>query len=118
MNLEIETIRGIKVVRVLERRLNSKLASRFKAEFLVMIGQGNHNIVVNLEKVKHIDSSGLGSLLFGLRQAKANGGVLKLVGPQPNVLGLIKIARLESVFEIFEDEEKAISSFFREEENS
>lgn len=117
MKLEIKTIRGIKLIRVLERRLNSKLASRFKAELLVMIGQGDHNIVVNLERVKHIDSSGLGSLLFGLRQAKANGGVLKLASPQPNVLSLIRIARLEGVFEIFEDEEKAISSFSGEGES-
>lgn len=115
MNLETETIRGITTVRVMEEKLDSKLAPKFKIELLTIVAEGKSDILVNLEQVKHVDSSGLGSLLFGLRQAKAQNGTLKLVRPRPSVLNLIRIARLDRVFEIYDNEQSAIESFFEEE---
>jgi len=111
VHYETEDIQGVRILRLLEPKLDSSQAADLKKELLGHVVQGHVNLVINLEKVTYVDSSGLGALLFGLRQARNNGGVLKLVRPQPDVLRLIQIARLDRTLEIFETESEAVASF-------
>jgi anti-anti-sigma factor len=67
--------------------------------------------LVVLSEVNYADSSGLGALLFGLRQLKNLGGQLKLLGAKNRVFNLIKIARLENYLPNFDDKKAAIESF-------
>ena len=101
------------VVKILERRIDSALSPDFKKNLLAHIVQDSPNIIIDLADVEYMDSSGLGALLFGKRQAERFLGNLVIINPGPKVLKLIEIARLSDTLMIFESEKKAISSFHK-----
>lgn len=117
MLYEQDQIGDVCVLRVAEPRLDSTIAPEFKTELLRLVEQeGHRKILVDLKTVEYADSSGLGALLFGLRQSRNFDGILKLVNLNPRVLSLIRIAKLDSVLEAFDDEQEAVESFAEEEE--
>ena len=69
------------------------------------------NIVVDLTKVKFMDSAGLGVLVSGLKLCSKNGGDLVLVGVSDNVRELFHITRLDTVFKMYPDKASAASVF-------
>ncbi|HLK68079.1 MAG TPA: STAS domain-containing protein [Bryobacteraceae bacterium] len=75
---------------------------------------GKVNIVLNLKGVSHIDSSGLGTLVFGLARLRKAGGSLALVGLNRSHVELLLLTRLAIAFELFENEQDAVNSFFPE----
>ena len=72
---------------------------------------GSRDILFNMEHVTTIDSSGIGELVSAYTTVSNRGGRLKLLGLPPKVQDLLQITQLVTVFEIFEDESEAISSF-------
>lgn len=73
---------------------------------------GNVNIVLNLKDVSHIDSAGLGTLVFGLARLRKAGGKLALVNLNRSHLELFLLTKLALAFELFDDEQEAVNSFF------
>jgi anti-sigma B factor antagonist len=65
--------------------------------------------VVNLAEVSYMDSSAIAVLVELLKAIRANGGVVYLTNLQKRVNGLLHIARLDSIFQIREDETRALS---------
>jgi anti-anti-sigma factor len=98
------------VLRITDKRLDNHRAPAFKAH-LLKITEAYHRIVVNLEQVTFVDSSGLGSLLFGRRLVEEQKGDLKLCYPQRRVTSLLHISQLDKVFEIYPNEKAAVESF-------
>jgi anti-sigma B factor antagonist len=111
MKLKTINKNNITILRLEEERLDTAVAADLKAHLLVLIDQGAKNFLIDLVKVEYADSSGLGAILFGVRQTRPLGGQVKLVNLQPRVLSLIKIARLENVLEAYDDEQEALASF-------
>jgi len=68
-------------------------------------------LLINLENVPMIDSSGIGSLVKSFTHAKNKGGKLKLLKPSRLAQQLLSITGLLSVFETFDDEATAVASF-------
>ncbi|MDH5717244.1 MAG: STAS domain-containing protein [Spirochaetia bacterium] len=68
-------------------------------------------IVVNLEKVSYIDSSGIGALISGFSTLKKYEGGLKLVNVYASVKKVFELTKLTSFFEIYESEDEAITNF-------
>jgi anti-sigma B factor antagonist len=73
---------------------------------------GQVNIILNLEHVSEIDSTGLGTLVFGLARLRKAGGRLALVNLDRSHLELFLLTKLAIAFEFFEDEQDAVNSFF------
>ena len=69
------------------------------------------NIVLNLYEVNHIDSGGLGTLVSLYTTARNAGGAVKLARLSQRVGDLLQITKLLTIFEVFDDEEKAAKSF-------
>jgi len=69
---------------------------------------GSPNLVLNLQNLEFIDSTGLGVLLGRHRQVTAAGGKLILAGPPPKVLAMIEMAGLSSVLKIARSQEEAL----------
>ncbi len=111
MNIKTTTKNSVTILRMQDSRLDSTMAADLKAHLLVMIEAGTKNILIDLAKVDYADSSGLGAILFGIRQARPVKGQIKLVNLQSRVLSLIKIAKLDNVIEAYDDEKEAIDSF-------
>ena len=68
-------------------------------------------LVIDLGNVRFVDSSGCGVLLWCLRQARENGGDLKLIGVNPRVSELFRIIRLDRQMDSFETLAEAAAAF-------
>jgi anti-sigma B factor antagonist len=73
---------------------------------------GKVSIILNLKAVSQIDSTGLGMLVFGLARLRKAGGRLALVNLKPSHLELFLLTKLALAFELFDDEQEAVNSFF------
>jgi len=73
---------------------------------------GKVNIVLNLKEVNDIDSTGLGTLVFGLAKLRKAGGKLALVNLHQLHVELFLLTKLSITFEFFGDEHYAVNSFF------
>lgn len=80
-------------------------------ELRLLVEKGERKILLNMEKVSHIDSSGLGELVSGYSTLLKNGGELKLFNLSDKVHGLMTMTKLLTVFDIYENEAEAIDSF-------
>ena len=75
------------------------------------LAKGNKKILLNLADVTYIDSSGIGELVSGYTAVSNQGGQLKLLNLTKKVHDLLQITKLYTVFDVHDDEAKAISSF-------
>ncbi len=76
-----------------------------------LIIKGVKNILLNLDKVPYLDSSGLGEIIRCFTALRRNGGSLKLLSPNRRIVDLLKMTSLLNVFDWFNDEPSALASF-------
>jgi len=103
MNLNLEKMNGCSVLFIQEERIDAHNSGELKEYILHLIEQGENTIIVQLEQVRFIDSSGLGALLSGYKNTAAKSGKLALSNVQPQVLSMFELTRLNRVFEIYAD---------------
>lgn len=77
------------------------------------LDRGQERILLNLEQVDWMSSTGIGDLVSCIKRTAEKGGNLKLLNPSERVHDLLVMTRLAEVFEIFEDEDEALGSFVR-----
>ena len=76
-----------------------------------VIAEGGNKLIMNLENVTYIDSSGIGAFIGEQRKLKISGGGMKLVNVQGPVAQVFKLSRLYAFFDIHESEEEALAAF-------
>ena len=72
--------------------------------------QPSKKVVVDLEKVTYIDSSGLATLVEILKRTKAQGGSLGLAGLSTKVRSLFEITKLDKLFLVFQNQQEAVTA--------
>jgi anti-sigma B factor antagonist len=77
-----------------------------------LVTAGHNQIVLDLEHVDYIDSTGLGNLVISYTQVKKAGGALKLLNLNKRNVELLALTRLHTIFEVFGEETEAVNSFF------
>ena len=77
-----------------------------------MAASGAVQAILNLKEVDYIDSTGLGTLVICFTTVRKAGGILKLLNLTRRNVELIVLTKLETVFEVFNDEQEAVNSFF------
>ena len=87
-------------------------ASRLRDDMLALAAAGQHRVVLNLKGVDFIDSTGLGAMVICFTTLKKAGGALKLCNLAEREIELLVLTKLTSVFELFDDEQHALNSFF------
>ena len=75
------------------------------------MSKGNKKLLLNLADITYIDSSGIGELVSGFTSVSNQGGHLKLLNLTKKVKDLLQITKLYTVFDVYDDEAKAIGSF-------
>lgn len=75
------------------------------------IKQGKYNIILNLNKVPFMDSSGIGTLVTGMYRLKKYQGNLKITNIVGSVAKVFKMTGMDSHLEIFESEDDALKSY-------
>ena len=110
MQVTTEVIGDAKVVSVEGQALDASNAKDFKASMAPLIVSGA-KLVLDLGRLRFVDSSGLGAILSCLRQLNSMQGQLKLSGMAKPVRALFELVRMHRVFEIFNTSEEALRSF-------
>jgi len=95
--------------------LNGKLtggpdAETFREVFKSLLEQGKKNIIVNLEKVSWINSTGLGILISGYTTVRRGGGELVIMHASERIESILYVTKLNLLFKAFETEEEALKS--------
>jgi len=109
--LSTRQVGDVTVVDVAGRITLGEGASRLREDIKGLLGKGSKRILLNLGDVTYIDSSGIGELVSGFTTVANQGGQLKLLGLTKRVEDLLQITKLYTVFEVFDDEAKAVRSF-------
>ena len=76
-----------------------------------LLGEGKNKILLNLGGVGYIDSSGIGELIANYTTVGRGGGQLKLLNLTEKVQDLLVITKLLTVFDVYDNEADALSSF-------
>jgi anti-sigma B factor antagonist len=83
----------------------------FRTAVQELLAQGRTKLVVDLEGVTHIDSSGAGMLVAKLQTIRKLGGDIRLVQPAARYQRLLTTMRVLPLFKVFEDEAAAVDSY-------
>jgi anti-sigma B factor antagonist len=97
-------------VLALRGELDVATVGRFRDALHAAIEDQASHIVVDLSEVTFIDSTGLMTLLNGLRRLMRRDGKLAIVCSNPTVLRLFEVTRTDATFEIFPNRELALAS--------
>jgi anti-sigma B factor antagonist len=100
---------GIEVVDV-EGEIDIYTAPRLRELLIDLAAKNNYQLIVNLEKVGFLDSTGLGVLAGGLKRVRPHDGSLDLVCTQERILKIFKITGLTKVFGIYQTVDQAIAA--------
>ena len=114
MQFEQETIGDVLVVRVREKQITSHETPEMKTQLLGFLVGDRGKILLDLTAVENMDSTGLGSLLFGIRQAEQHEKDLRFSGIRSKVKFLIHVAHLEGVIDSVETVEDGLKDFQEE----
>ena len=85
-------------------------APRLRELLIDLVSKGNYQLVVDLDKVGFLDSTGLGVLVGGLKRVRVHDGSLDLVCTQQRILRIFRITGLTEVFGIYETVDEAIAA--------
>lgn len=110
MELSVETHDGIAVVTLFVDELDASNSAEFKQRMAPVLA-AHRNVVIDLARVRFIDSSGLGAMLSCLRQLRAKGGDLELCGLSKSVRAAFELVRLHRVLDIRPTQAEAIEAF-------
>jgi anti-sigma B factor antagonist len=111
MNLKTEQNGTVLVVMVHEERLDAHNSDELKTEISRQFESGTKNLLVDLKEVRFIDSSGLGVLVSGYKNASTHQGSIKLCSLQTQVKSMFELTRLHRVFDIYQTIDEALESY-------
>jgi len=100
------------ILKIEEEKVDATISPELKAIFVNFKSEGMKNLILDLQLVKYVDSSGLSALLIANRMCQENGGILVLSYISEHVMKLIKISQLEKVLHLAQNREEAIDLIF------
>src|ERR1700683_904175 len=90
--------------------------STFRDRMQKLIAAGRQSIILNLQQVDYIDSTGLGALVMCYTTLHRASGKVTLLNLSRRGIELLVMTKLTTIFEIFDDEQNAVNSFFPDRE--
>ncbi|HEX7362565.1 MAG TPA: STAS domain-containing protein [Bryobacteraceae bacterium] len=105
-------IEGIVLFDLRGRLVAGDDAEDFETRLAATLAAGSKSAILNLKHASFIDSTGLGAMVGAHSAFKRAGGALKLLHVSERHAELLVLTKLSTVFEIFDDEQAAIDSFF------
>ena len=100
---------GIEVVDV-GGEIDIYTAPRLRELLIDLVSKNSYQLIVNMDKVEFLDSTGLGVLVGGLKRVRAHDGWLDLVCTQEPILKIFRITGLTKVFGIYQTVDQAIAA--------
>jgi len=115
MEFNIEKKENHTLIQVLTEKLDTHIAPNLKSELVLISGNGEKNIILDLSKVKYCDSSGLSAILVANRLCKNANGTFVVCGLNEAVERLITISQLDTVLNITQTIDEAMALINEEE---
>jgi anti-sigma B factor antagonist len=112
LEIEIREREGIVLLDVNGRIVAGPDTGAFRTEIERLNSESKNDIILNLLEVDFIDSTGLGAMVVCASATKKLGGKVKLLNLNKRNIELLVLTRLTTMFEIFDDEQDAVNSFF------
>lgn len=109
LSLDTRSAAGWTVVAV-AGEIDVYTAPNLRDRLVGLVGAGHYNLVVDLEGVDFLDSTGLGVLVGALKRVRAHQGSLRLVCTQERLLKVFRITGLAKVFAIYGSVEAAVAA--------
>jgi anti-sigma B factor antagonist len=106
------TIEGITILDLKGRLIVGEAVTVLREKVRELAASGSTNVILNLEGVDYIDSTGLGTLVICFTSLQKAGGALKILHLSKRNIELLVLTKLSTVFEVFNDEQDAVNSFF------
>ena len=111
LTTSIRDVAGVTVVDLSGRITLGEASGKLRDTVRGLLSSDIKKLVLNLGDVSYIDSSGLGELVSAYTTARGQNCTVKLLNVQAKVQDLLQITKLYTVFETFNDEAEAVSSF-------
>ena len=102
---------GVAILDMSGKLMGGPDAEAFNEILRTLMHEGVRNFLVNLEKVKWVNSTGLGILISGYTTVQRAGGELKLLKVTERIENIFIVSKLSTVFQSFDDEDEAVRSF-------
>jgi anti-sigma B factor antagonist len=114
MSLEIQEREreGIVILDLKGRITSGQEAGAFREAASKVAARPSPNLILNMANVDYVDSTGLGAMVMIATTIKRAGGKVKLLNLNKRNIELLVMTKLATIFEIFNDEQDAINSFF------
>jgi anti-sigma B factor antagonist len=110
MEIAVNKVGSVAVALIPVDELDASNAGEFKRDIAPTL-EANTHLVIDLSRLRFMDSSGLGAMLSCLRQVSAKGGDLKLCGMSKQVRATFELVRMHRIFDIFLTREEALRAF-------
>ena len=111
MRIKQRTVGSVTVLDLHGRLTRNDGYGEIRAALGVLLKQGHARFLLNLADVPYMDSTGIGELASVLITVQNHKGTLKLVALPERIRELFEVARLVTVFELFDDEADALQTF-------
>jgi len=111
MKTEIREVQGVTIIRPEGKITIGEGDVRMREAVEKALADGKKKLLVDLGKVSFMDSSGVGELVGCFTTVMNRGGKLKLLNLTKKIHDLLTITQLVTVFEVYKDEQEAITSF-------
>jgi anti-sigma B factor antagonist len=111
LEIDVRTQDQVKIVKLRGKLNLGPALDRTNDTMKDLLNAGDARLLLDLQELAMLDSSGIGLLVRYLTAAKQRGGSLKLLNPSKVALQTLKLVRVLSLFEVFEDQDSAVASF-------
>ncbi len=111
MKFKSRESKGVTIIELTGNVMGGPDATSLNEQLHKLIDDKKNRVVVDLEEVKFINSSGLGMLIGGLTTLRNNGGELKLARASKKIEELLKMTKLSTVFDIHKSVNEAVAAF-------
>ncbi len=112
MKYTVEKQEKYTLFRLEEDKLNTLNAPALKTEFVTLFQGGTENLILDLSKVRYVDSSGLSAILVAKRLCSDVNGLMILVGINAMITKLLQISKLENIVYALPTVQEAIDAIF------
>ena len=110
MDIVVNSLNGVAVATIMVEELDASNAGDFRRDIAPVL-EAHPRLVLDLSRLRFVDSSGLGAFISCLRKLHAAGGDLKLCGMSKPVRGIFELVRMHRVFDILDTPEDAVLAF-------
>jgi anti-sigma B factor antagonist len=115
LHTEVREEDGIRIL-VVRGEVDLSTSERLKEAVYSCLEGGTGNLVVDLNGLEFMDTTGLGALVAGLKRARQGGGDMALVCNRGHLLKIFSLTGLDKVFSIYDNLHRCLSSLNRERE--